>query len=341
MRRNLQPRYQRGTVIIVTLWTITLLTILVTALAGQSRLSAQVARFHRDDLQTWAQVLAAVNQAEMELVMETMPPPILDLDEFVEQPRTERFRYDGRELELNYPQAERIGVRIFDHGGKINLREISRPRMRGLIEKRLGAEPDPQQVEELMAAWSDWLDLNDLTGPNGAERDYYLGLDPPYLPRNGAFETVEELLLIRGFAELFADVDLEAAFTLYGESDLINLNIATVEAMQLLPGLDDVMIDEIVAWRQDNEFVGNGDVAQLIPAESMVELRIWLNSRKTTNFFTIMAYLKDEAAEPASLAYAFAETVEVATSNNRPRVLKINPYQRLPRSVAPAVTQDQ
>jgi len=333
--RYLPHRRQRGTVIIVTLWTITLLTILVTALAGQNRLSAQVARFHRDDLQTWAQLLAAINQAEMELLMETMPAPVRDLEEFVEQPRTERFRYDGRELELSYPQAEAIGVRIYDHGGKINIREISRPRMRSLIEKRLGEDPDPQQVDDLMTAWSDWLDLNDLAGPNGAERDYYLGLDPPYLPRNGALEMVEELLLIRGFAEVFADVDLDAAFTLYGESDLINLNIATEEAMQLLPGLDDELIDAIVAWRQDNEFVGNGDVAQLIPAESMVELRIWLNSRKTTNFFTIMAYPKGEST------YAFAETVEVATPNNRPRVLKINPYQRLPGSAAAADTQDQ
>jgi len=229
-------------------------------------------------------------------------------------------------------------VHIFDHGGKINLRELSAARLRPLLEKKLGPDADPEQLQDLMSAWADWLDLNDQAGPNGAERDYYLELDPPYLPRNGPLESVEELLSIRGFAEVFADVDLDAAFTLYGEGDLINLNIATVEAMELLPGLDAELIEEIVEWRRDNEFVGNGDVAQLIPAENMAELRIWLNSRKTTNFFTIMAHRKaepaDETAPVPPPVYAFAETVEVASLEARPRVLKINPYQRLPRSVA-------
>ena len=66
---------QRGTVIIVTLWTITLLTILITVLAGQIRLSAQAAFFHQQDLRSWANVQAAVNQAEMELMLEYMPRP--------------------------------------------------------------------------------------------------------------------------------------------------------------------------------------------------------------------------------------------------------------------------
>jgi competence ComEA-like helix-hairpin-helix protein len=34
--------------------------------------------------------------------------------------------------------------------------------------------------------------------PGGANADYYLSLRPPYLPRNGPFQTVRELLMVRG-----------------------------------------------------------------------------------------------------------------------------------------------
>ncbi len=44
--------------------------------------------------------------------------------------------------------------------------------MQLLIEKRLqditGEEADPEEVQDLLAAWTDWTDLNDLEGINGA-----------------------------------------------------------------------------------------------------------------------------------------------------------------------------
>lgn len=340
---------QRGSVIIVTMWTITLVTILVTAIAGQIRLSARTALFHREELGHWAAILAAVNQAEMELIMEKMPPAIQVVDELADAVRNPAYRYNGQRLQLSYPQAEDIVVRIYDHAGKINLREISRPRLRGLLQKRLGgAAADPRQLDELLVAWSDWLDLNDQPGVNGVERDYYLSLDPPYDSRDGPLESVEEILLIRGFAEVFEGVDLDAAFTLYGEEGgLLNLNLATVEAMRLLPGLDEELIAEIIAWRAQSEFVGNGDVAQIVPAENMAELRQWLNSRGTTNFYTILAYRREaqdqnDSAQDAATAlseedlaedlatHAYAEIVEVNSFTNRPRILKSNPYQTIP-----------
>jgi general secretion pathway protein K len=343
---------QRGTVLIITLWTITLLTILVTVLAGQSRLSARAAQFHQEEVQNWANISAAVNQAEMELILDLMDTPLLTPAEQAENPVPPRYRrYRGEPVQLSWPQHEDIVVRIWDHAGKINLAQISRGRLRALLEKKLGDDAAPGQVDDLMTAWSDWLDLNQLPGVNGAEAEYYGALDLPYTPRNGRLETVEELLQIRGFAELFADVDLDAAFTVYGEGEQLNLNLATVEAMRLLPGLDEELIEDIIAWRESNEFVGNGDIAQLVPADRMAELRTWMQSRGSTYFFTIMAYRRqspDNAADSDSAAplilddglviddpfdaatTAYAEIVNIASFDAKPRVLKINPYQNIP-----------
>lgn len=56
----------------------------------------------------------------------------------------------------------------------------------------------PGMTEDVADAIMDWLDEDDDVREIGAEVDYYSGLDPPYAPRNGPLETVEELLLVRG-----------------------------------------------------------------------------------------------------------------------------------------------
>lgn len=56
----------------------------------------------------------------------------------------------------------------------------------------------PGMTEEIADAIIDWIDEDDEPREYGAEADYYSSLQPPYLPKNGPLETVEELLLIKG-----------------------------------------------------------------------------------------------------------------------------------------------
>lgn len=56
----------------------------------------------------------------------------------------------------------------------------------------------PGMTEEIADAILDYLDEDDEPRDFGAEIDYYSGLEPPYAPKNGPLETVEELLLVRG-----------------------------------------------------------------------------------------------------------------------------------------------
>lgn len=56
----------------------------------------------------------------------------------------------------------------------------------------------PDMTEEIADAILDWLDSDDETREYGAEADYYSGLNPSYVPRNGPLPTLDELLLVRG-----------------------------------------------------------------------------------------------------------------------------------------------
>jgi len=61
-------------------------------------------------------------------------------------------------------------------------------------------------------AMLDWIDADDQTRQEGAEVDYYASLEPPYAPRNGAPQSLEELLLVKGVTRelLFGTQSLDA-----------------------------------------------------------------------------------------------------------------------------------
>lgn len=56
----------------------------------------------------------------------------------------------------------------------------------------------PGMTEDVADAILDWIDADDEPRELGCEMEYYSGLSPPYAPKNGPMETVEELLLVRG-----------------------------------------------------------------------------------------------------------------------------------------------
>ncbi len=338
---------QKGSVLIIVLWTAALLTVLVTAMAGKVRLSAQTVIHNQNASAGWAELMGAVHQAEMELMLELMSQPLDFQPGLTEdgEVRNMRYRFNGQALDLHYPKSDDIVVRIYDHSGKINLNRIPRRNMQMLIENRLGGlDADPEAVQDLLAAWTDWTDLNDLEGPNGAEEDYYQDLAQPFSPRNNPdLDTVEEILHIRGFAELFEGVNLDAAFTIYGNDRNINLNLATREAMELLPGLNEEIIENIIAYRQIEDISNRAEIAEIIPFENLQEVNAWIGNN-TSQVYSIFAYPKADLDEetlleleseqewvnPDPVTQAYMEIIEVRSYNSLPQVYKIDPYGKLP-----------
>jgi competence ComEA-like helix-hairpin-helix protein len=53
---------------------------------------------------------------------------------------------------------------------------------------------------DIVAAIVDWRDADSTVTPGGAEADYYMSLQPPYMPRNGPVQTLRELLMVRGIS---------------------------------------------------------------------------------------------------------------------------------------------
>ena len=80
----------------------------------------------------------------------------------------------------------------------------------------------------------DWIDEDSETRyPNGAEDEYYTGLDSPYRTANGPFATVRELLLVRGITpEVFEK--LEPYICVLPKTTPININTAEAEVLMAI-----------------------------------------------------------------------------------------------------------
>jgi len=359
--RFLIPSFkQKGAVLIIVLWFITIATVLVATLATEIRLSATLVFHNKSNVQLWADTLAAINMAEMELLMARMPPD----EEYNKIPLSERrnrlFYFDGHELDLAYPAPETVKVRAYDHAGKIDLLALSDMQLYELLKNRIG--DDPEKLDALLDAWRDWKDRDELKRVNGAEKeDYYEKLEIPYEPRNGSLETVGELLLIKGFDEIFKNVNLDAAFTIYGGHNRINPNIATREALKMVPGLDEASINTILTKRVKEEFKSNNDLSLFMEGDNLSQAMPWIDVRRTTNYYTIAIQPKsleelqalEEAKENGDESEKIVEkqeselsssnqsaskkeesaymvTVQIVSMNRPPKVLMVNPYGVLP-----------
>jgi general secretion pathway protein K len=118
-----------------------------------------------------------------------------------------------------------------------------------------------ERWDELIDCFYDWVDENDEHHLNGAESDDPFYVERGYECKNAALDTVDELLLIKGFDEDVVygapaeDEDEQPMhgiaqwLTVWGDSK-VNVNAASREVMMTLPEIDEWTVDDIIEGRK-------------------------------------------------------------------------------------------
>lgn len=118
---------------------------------------------------------------------------------------------------------------------------------------------DEEEARSIVDALVDWIDEDDRESDNGAEDSYYQSLEKPYSCRNGPIQSMEELLLVKGFTPqlLYGSKDapgLAEYITVYGGDGKININTAAPLILQNLHSLvSEEMIERLDSYRNDSE----------------------------------------------------------------------------------------
>jgi type II secretory pathway component PulK len=178
-------RRARGTVLIVTMWTVLVLvglmlvfarTVRVEAIASANAVAGQQARSVATGALQY--LLAQVDKTEGSVPSETdVSCEEVELGDGM-------FWLMGPRLDSDTEYA----FRITDEASKINLNSATLDMLLKL----------PGMTSELAAAIVDWRDRDTEVSPGGAESEYYLLLEDPYYCKDSPLETVEEVLLVKG-----------------------------------------------------------------------------------------------------------------------------------------------
>jgi general secretion pathway protein K len=255
-----------GVALIVVLWIFMFLFVVAFEFSVAVREEATAAHRFNDETQGYYLALAGIEQGLYNIVHQSS---VNDLEDDIEK----RDLYDGRWREATLGHGV-YRVRFIDEGGRINVNRVDEGTLRRIFIN-LGVE-EPLRTT-LVDSILDWRDPDHLHRVNGAENDYYRSLTPSYTAKNGLFETVEDLLWVRGVsAELFYGerekasderthrIGLKEIFTVDSAIDRVNLRTASAEVIHALTGMPLDKARGFVEERQ--KFLGKsiGDLLRLL-----------------------------------------------------------------------------
>lgn len=265
---------RQGSILIVALWSLCLLSAFAVILNGQIRQELTLAkRFdQKDQLRLIAQ--AGVFKGMMELKND--PEQAYDSlgDFWSNSPANFRNVEVGNgEFSLTYSYTEKksglakVGYGCVDEERKININQAGLDVLERLFKVVLAC--DDALAKDLAACILDYRDADSesATPAGGAESLYYSNLPFPYAAKNFAFEVPEELLLVKGFSENVFE-KIKDYVTIYGEGR-VNVNTASGAVLFAL-GLDADIAAKVILYRagkdgiegtlDDNVFVSNSDI---------------------------------------------------------------------------------
>lgn len=250
----------RGVALILALWVLAALIVLAAGLGFMSRTEAQIARNYSDSIRCRWVARAGVKRALAEVTKRAASGPTY----LGEDGLTLSSEEDGVDLGEAAYQVE-----LQDEAGKIDI-NTAPP---AVIEAVFGS----RDVADCVV---DWRDKDDAPRPLGAESEYYQGLQTPYRCKNGPFDTVNELLLVKGVTGkmLASPVDergrkLSDILTVYSREKnetadgkaRLNIQTATKEQIKAQFGalLSDGEIDAIIKQRDQKRFSKAADTIQV------------------------------------------------------------------------------
>ncbi|MBQ27588.1 MAG: hypothetical protein CMH81_05540 [Nitrospiraceae bacterium] len=289
-------RQQEGMALVLVLWILMLLTVLAFEFSVMTRTEAKVTLNQRESTEAYYLARAGIYKAIAELSQPVSSEPDDDEEDLTPfnpppdaDPLEAPWMTDGRpyQVTLDNGTAE---VRIYDEGGKINLNEANGSTLRELLST-LRLE---QSISGIVDPILDWRDPDNNYHRNGAEDTYYLSLPEPYHAKNGPFDTMDELLWVKGITPdifygkqpepgrlgriglidvLTASLDAKPAVVGSSTDDdeeeeeeeesiqfKVNVNTAPPEVLMSIPGISESHTRLIVAEREFFTFLTTEDL---------------------------------------------------------------------------------
>jgi len=249
-------RKQRGAVLILALWALSLLTVFAVNLGVYVRQKAKLLERleHRQELRLIAEsgIFRAIVLVVEDFKTNLEDDPILrkrvrhnNKDEFKDV-RVGRGRFSIAYRVYDNPQdLNTVRYGISDEQGRININTADRKVLSRLIEAVLGK--DSIAADKIATGIVDWRQLGESEIVGFFSDEYYSQLDQPYKPTKSRFQMLEEIKQVKFISE--ADYfKLKDFITVYGDGR-VNANTASRVALIAI-GLTSELADKVIYVRK-------------------------------------------------------------------------------------------
>jgi general secretion pathway protein K len=234
---------QKGVALVLVLW----ITVLLTIMAGAFTLTLQREAKLIGNLKarSEANALAEAGVYYALLMLSVNAPE-------------RAWKADGSIRELAFNDGV-VAIQASDERGKIDLNYAGRDL---LVAMFTGINLELGEADKLTDAILDWRDKNDEVHLNGAEKKDYKQHNLSYAPRNGLFQSIEELQFVLGMTpRVFKEV--EPMLTVYSRMSAVDKTKASDEVLRVLEALAEDGTDKNAgpsgAARLDGNSVANAE----------------------------------------------------------------------------------
>ncbi len=263
---------KRGSVIVLLLWILVGLSIMAMSFIRMVRVEANTTANSMQLTKAYYLAQAGINYTIYRLL-------VYRLENAVSMRRDEFQGLKPLDIDLGKVIMKTdygdVIIEISDENGKINVNLADKETLYNLM---LALGTTEERADVISDSILDWRDPDDNYRPNGAESDYYLTLDPPYMAKNGRFNAIEELLLVKGIdrdlfygrvardvnGKLVRVIGLNKCLTVYGNGRNINVNTAPAPVL-LAIGFPPDVVNQIVEERKRKPFLNREDFSNRIP----------------------------------------------------------------------------
>jgi general secretion pathway protein K len=195
-------------------------------------------------------------------------------------------------------------ITIGNDSGRIDLNTADAPLLRMAVGSVVA---DEDQTDEIVDAILDWRDGDEFHRLNGAESDYYETLPVPYRSKNGPFDTVDELLFVKGVTPDLFFGGLEGMLTVQQNpfegsrsrsivlrrqaaagGNRINPNAAPAAVLKALPEMTEDLVKAVLTYRQDRDFATFEDIADVVGPDVLAAISPYITF-ELSPYYTIQA----------------------------------------------------
>ncbi len=275
---------EHGFALMAVVWIITLLSVVVLSFAAMAKIDTYATMGFKESMEERYLAEAGMQKAIVELmharIFKTQNPA-----DTAATIRTDRTAYTGNLGPGSYT------FRVTDESGKIDINALTDKTGIVLNNLLLNFGSSEEEANTIVDSILDWKDTDDAHRLYGAENSYYMSLPIPYRAKNADFDTLEELILVKGMTRdvLYGNEKRKGIIhfvTAHSGAATINMNAAPKDVLMAIPHMTEGLAERILALHETNAPISRQDMAGLIGLR-YGEMLNYASFGGGTNTFTI------------------------------------------------------